>query len=109
MTKWSLQPRIRSARSPPYDGGLDLVACVFIYEVRFGDIMNKVEGGMSDWVDAHYGPFNGSDRIALRMYLRVTRGATCSPDFGGIRSLVEHAFMPTGHAAFCISYEPLGV
>jgi hypothetical protein len=87
---------------------MQMAACVFIYEVKSGDIIQDVEREMCDWLAASYGPFNGIARTGLPMSVRLTRTAKHAALTGGIRLPVVEWFIPIGYVAFCISYETCG-
>lgn len=84
---------------------VDFVAYVFVHETDFGEIVYQVERAYVDWVEAHYGPFNGSGRIFLPMMPRLTRSVKLSPRDGTVVSAIDLETRPTGVMAFCISYE----
>lgn len=84
---------------------IDFVAYVFIHETGFGEVVHQVERAYVDWIEAHYGPFNGMDRIFLPMTPRLTRSVKLSPRDGTVVSAIDLETRPTGMMAFCISCE----
>ncbi|OYU47322.1 MAG: hypothetical protein CFE31_17555 [Rhizobiales bacterium PAR1] len=96
--QWMTSP-IVGARSA------DFVAYVFVHECGFGDIVYEVERAYMDWIEAHYGPINGLDRIYLPMMPRLTRSSKISPRDGTVVSSIDLETRPTGFIAFCISCE----
>ena len=84
---------------------VDFVAYVFVHETDFGDIAYETERTYKDWIEAHYGPFNGSDRIFLPTMPRLTRSVKLSPRDGTVVSAIDLEARPTGLVAFCISCE----
>ena len=83
---------------------IKMVGYVFIHELAFGEIIRDTERSIDNWIGAHYGPFNGIDRLFLPMMPRLTRTSSISAH-GTSLSGVDPSSRPTGYAAFCVSYE----